>query len=225
MLDRSGIVRPVHGMSGNLMLGDATSTDVLSSGCGPEFCLLKTDQQLLVMQTGATPTLVRSPFPTGPAIFAFRDHTAWIYYPQDGTLTRFSDNATTNLSAPNLTGEVLSLRVTTNALEFAVRRDGTVWIERQDGALVDSLPDADGPVLLLENAILYTSSDLVRLKRTGANTIDFPVPQVQRINTLGPRYAQITTADHVYALKLDSGKGTLSQLPEPTSITRTVRRR
>jgi len=207
MLDPGGRIRPVFGISGSVTVGDPQGSGVLSVACSREFCLTKTRDAIIFngQETGA---------PVGPALFAFRGNSAWIYFPQVRQLAQWQNGQITP-AALAVTGEVLSLRVPSGeAIEFAVRRDHGTWIVNAQDQAVDSIPTDNGPVMLLTGGVLYATPGAAILRRDGGSEIRFPVEAVESFSALGAGYVQVRTGRISYAIHTARGRERMFQLPE-----------
>ena len=79
--DRAGALRPVYGVAGAFVLGDALETGVLSAGFSGATGFAKTARELLVLHDGAI--VERIPAPSGPAEFHFEADPG-VYFPESG---------------------------------------------------------------------------------------------------------------------------------------------
>jgi hypothetical protein len=190
----------VQGIAGSFLLGPASMPGVLSASCSERLCLAKTDSTIL-STTGETDA------PPGPAIFGFSGGNAILFFPEPRTFARWHAD-TLDLLDWTLDGDVLSV----SAKAIAIRKDGEVWIVHPDGSVVDSLPDACGPVLLLPKGVVFATRDEIVL-RQGDSEIRFELAGADNISAMGPRYAAIHTGTAVYALRIDPGRESLLLLP------------
>ena len=85
MLDTNGSVRPVYGAAGSATLGDPVLTGVLSFGCSARLCLMKTEAAIVASDGTSVAA------PTGPAIFAMRGASAYIYFSDTQQWARWQD--------------------------------------------------------------------------------------------------------------------------------------
>ena len=153
IVDSSGALRPVQGVAGSFLLGPASMSGVVSAACSEQLCLAKTDSEIL-SATGRTDS------PPGPAILGFSGDNAIAFFPEPRTFARWNNDVLEPLDWV-VNGEVLSV----NATEIAVRRDGQVSIIHPDGSVVDSIPDATGPVLLLSKGVVFATKDEIVLRQ------------------------------------------------------------
>jgi hypothetical protein len=200
IVDSTGALRQVQGVAGSFLLGPAGVTGVLSAACSERLCLAKTDSKIL-SPTGETDA------PAGPAIFALRGNDAIVFFPVSRTFARWHDNTVDPLDWA-VDGEILSIGLK----EIAVRKNGEVSIVDPDGSVVDSIPDAFGPVLLLPKGVVFATKNEIVLRQDDSE-VRFELADVRSIAAMGPRYAAIHTGDAVFALRTESGRERLYRLP------------
>jgi hypothetical protein len=203
IVDTAGTLRAVQGVAGNFWLGPTTVSEVLSAGCSERICLAKTDTKI-VSATGETDA------PPGPAIFSLNGNDAIVYFPESRVFARWHDDALDILDWM-VDGEVLSVTLK----EIAVRRDGEVSIVHSDGSVVNSIPDASGPVLLLLQGVLFATKDEIVLEQD-SREVRFDLMGVESITAMGPHYAMIRAGHVIYALRIEAGREALYQLPGTT---------
>jgi hypothetical protein len=199
-VDSAGALRPVHGVAGSFLLGPASMPGVLSAACSEQLCLAKTDSKI-VSATGGTDA------PPGLAIFGLSGDEAIIFFPEPRMFARWHNNVLDPLDW-EVDGEVLSIR----ARDIAVRREGEVSIVHPDGSLVDSIPDALGPVLLLPKEVVFATKDQIVLRRDGSE-VRFELANAQSITAMGSHYAAIRAGGATYTLRIDQGRESLFLLP------------
>lgn len=207
MLDANGATRTVYGVAGSMTLGDADVVGVLSMACSRKLCLAKTDTSILAFGEAIDA-------PPGPALFALDGDRAWLYFPESKQLSRWHDRQLDFVDS-GIDGEILSLRVMRGTLEFAVRRDDGTWIVRGGDEIVDSLPDATGPVMLLKEALVYAGADSVTVRRSDGTEMRFDVAAADAFLALGEGYVQIRSANANYVLRVEAGREKIFLLPEP----------
>jgi len=243
MLDSGGLLRPVFGIAASATLGYPAGYPALAStasfACSSTLCLAKTDVAVVAFVPSAPgngqSVAVSTPLPPsvtscacpGPALIALdpvgvADGGAWIYFQALRRLTRWQNGVLNVIDfAPG--GEVLSLRATTDGFDYAIVRDSfgrratTVWIEHYSAsdasvAVVDSM-DAIGPVMLLDQGILLSSSDQVTLRRPNGQELAFPLAGAKTFMAAGDSYVEIIASGGMWILRTDPGKEQLSLLP------------
>ena len=201
IVDSSGALRAVEGVAGNFLLGFAAVPGVLSAACSEQLCLAKTDTKIL-SATGETDA------PPGPAIFGIDGDEVAVFFPEPRTFARWRNNTLYPLDW-QVDGEVVSIC----ADRIAVRRDGHVWIVHPSGAVVDWIPDTPGPVLLLEEGLLFATGDTLVLRRPDAGELRFELAGAESITAMGPNYAAVRVGGMVYALRTEPGREHLFLLP------------
>lgn len=207
MLDASGTLRPLYGVSGNFTIGPREAVRVISAACSASLCLAKTANMILGPKRS-------SAAPSGPALFALDGAEAVLYFPESNQFARWRQSRL-RLLPWRLEGEVLSMRTSFERTEIAVRRGADVWIVRPDGAILDSLGDVAGPVLLLDNGTVLASGDDLVLRRDAGNELRFELPGILNLSALGEEYVQVTTAADSFALRTTRGRESLLVLPTP----------
>lgn len=208
--DRSA--RPVYGVTGSVTLGAPAATGILSLGCSKLLCLMKTDSSIL------SPSGIAAA-PKGPAWFSFNGDSALVYIPQVRQLARWHDNQLDPVDF-DVPGEILAVRGAPDQITFAIRNDAGVWIVGPGNTVLQSLPGATGPVLLLDNGgVLFASSDALILRRPNTSDLRFETGPVASLAWLGEHYVQVgvqaRTRESNYALRIDAGHERLFLLPEP----------
>jgi hypothetical protein len=208
ILDRGGVLRPVRGVAASVTLGDAVLRDALSFACGRDRCLVKTAHAVVDGDRSAEA-------PPGNAVFG----DALVYFVETQQLARWQDGKLDPI-AVTMAEEVVSLREAgEGAVDFAVRRDKGIAILRvrvSDGQteLLDVLPDAIGPLLLLRDGAVFATRDELVLRRGDGAETRFPVVGSERMFALGENLVQIVTLDGIFALRVERGREFLFQLPE-----------
>jgi hypothetical protein len=203
IVDSSGALRQVQGVAGSFRLGPPGVTDVLAAACSERLCLAKTDSKIL-SPTGETDA------PQGPAIFGLNGDTAIVFFPESRVFARWNNDVLEPLDWV-VEGEVLSVRLQ----DIAVRRDGQVWIIHPDGSVVDSIPEASGPVLLLPKGVLFATQDEIVLRQDGRE-VRFEIADAQSIAAMSPRFTSIRAGGAIYALRTEPDRESLFLLPGNT---------
>ncbi len=210
MLDGAEALRPVFGLAGNFSLGAARNERVLSVGCSAQLCLAKTDSKIL-SPTGSVAA------PAGPALIAIQGNDAFVYLELSHWLVKWHDNSLDRLDW-NVQGIPLSMRATTGGVEIAVRTADGVSIIQPDGAVVATIPDATGPVLLFDDGILLVAGQSLILRRPGVQDLSFGLPGVEALAALGEHYVQARVGAAFYALRTEVGREQLYALPGSSAV-------
>jgi hypothetical protein len=185
MLDRTDARRPVFGVSASVALGEPEQTGVASMACSNTRCAASVN----------------------PAVIAFDGDAVYVY--SNGQLTR--DQSPVDL---NVTGRILSMRVASGSLEFAVRRDQGFWIVRNGDAVVAAIPHATGAVMLLDHAALFVAGRETILRRDDGSELRFNI-HARSFVAMSDGYVQIRADASDYALRIERGREKVFLLPEP----------
>jgi len=195
MLDANGDARPVLGVAGSATLGDPILSGAVSLACSAQECIAKTETSLLSSAGESVDA------PAGPAIFA----APYVYFTAMQQLVLWHDGQLDGTDfAPG--GEVVSLRKNGDGLDYAVRRDGEIWIEHyspadQNVGLVGSLGPANA-ALLIEPGVLIATGDQVRLVRTDGRDMAFDVPGVEEFIAMSDSYVELVTPNDRWVIDL-----------------------
>jgi hypothetical protein len=203
MLDQNGEARPVLGVAGSVTLGDPIANDVQAVACSKRLCLLKTDASI-VSSSGES-----ADAPPGPALIA----PPFIYFERTRQLARWSDGQLEPIDFA-ADGQILSLRTADDgAIELAVAHDDSVRIVRGDGAVVDSLPRAAGPVMLVKRGVIFANPDEVILRRADGTESRFDIADAESFFPLGEGYAGVRAGNSTWAIRIERGKEQAFLLP------------
>jgi hypothetical protein len=204
MLDVNGRARPVTGVPAAAVVGSPWFDGaVISLACSPQGCLAKTESALF------TPAGVVVAAPPGAAIIALdasSSGAAYVYFVARGTLARWTGSELIPMDfAPE--GDVLSIRAVAGGFEYAVDRDGEVWIGGK------SLGAANSVLLLDGGGVLLASEGQVRLVRSDGTELDFAMKGVGGFIRMSDRYVQLITDASMWALDLAPGHEQVFLLP------------
>jgi len=204
MLDVNGRARPVSGVPTAAVAGTAWFDGaVLSLACSSEGCVAKTESALF------TPAGVVVDAPPGAAIIAldaFSPGAAYVYFVESGKLARWTGRELVPMDfAPG--GDVLSLRAVAGGFEYAVERDGEVWIGGK------SLGAANSVLLLDGGGVLLANNGQVRLLRCDGTELDFAMTGVGGFIRMSDQYVQVITDTGMWALKIELGHEEIFLLP------------
>ena len=208
MLDVNGRARPVTGAPAAAVVGTPWFDGaVLSLACSAEGCVAKTEAALF------TPAGVVVDAPPGAAIIALDSSSpgaAYVYFVERGTLARWTGSQLVPMDfVPG--GDVLSLRAVPGGFEYAVERDGEIWIGGK------SLGSANSVLLLDGGGALLASDGQVRLLRADGTELDFPVTGaggfVGGFIRMSNQYVQVITDAGMWALDIEPGHERIFLLP------------
>ena len=207
MIDPAGRARPLSGTAASLTLGNPVAAGVISSACSSEFCIFKT--RTAIVSAGRQVNA-----PKGPALFALDGQRAFVYFPESHQLALWHDSQLDFQKSPDL-GDIVSLRVGANGLEFAIHDDRGLSIVNGEGAILDSIPGASGPAMLLASGILYATPEELVLRRPDASEIRWPVAGAKNFSAMGDGCVQFSTGHSIYAIRVEPGHERVFQLPVP----------
>ena len=205
MLDSSGAARLVFGLPGSIGMADPAAASVVSLGCSAS-CLMKTDSSLIGLHSTISA-------PPGPALFAFDSTGAFVYFVQSKRLARWQGGQLTPVNY-DVAGDILSIRSVNGAPEFAVRRGDGIDIVRSGSTIVDSLPRGARAVILFDRGVLYSTKEVVILRRADSSELRFPLTDARSFIAMAADYIEIRAAASTFALRLTPGREKLFLLPE-----------
>jgi len=156
-----------------------------------------------------TPAGVVVAAPRGAAIVALDASSpgaAYVYFVASGKLARWTGSQLVPLDfAPG--GDVLSLGAVAGDFEYAVERDGEIWIGSK------SLGVANSILLLDDGGALLANEGQVRLVRSDGSELDFAVTGVGGFLRMSDQYVQVITDSGMWALDLEPGHEQMFLLP------------
>lgn len=228
MQDGSGLLRPVDGIAGNFLVGDALAANVLSAAFSGSSGLVKTGSAVLAIdQDGRTTASLDAP--DGPALFAFSPsgEPALAYVPAANLLIAWNHGAfeAMPIDLAALGGIVLSIAAPdTGHVGVVVQQDDGLWdisVVLATGE-VDSrtvLPGIAAPVLLLATGeLVYRDADGIVIRKAGdaERHIKAQLPENFALQQLGDGWIQIRdlAGGLQFALRITDGREQLYQLPE-----------
>ncbi|MEO8052854.1 MAG: hypothetical protein ABI833_20785 [Acidobacteriota bacterium] len=208
MLDTKGRARPVSGMPAAAIAGDPWFDGaVISLACAEQGCVAKTEAALF------TPAGVVVDAPPGAAIIALDPASpgaAYVYFVESGRLARWTGSQLIPLDFAR-DGDVLSIRAVAGGFEYAVSRDGEVWIGAK------SLGPANSVLLLDGGGVLLARGGQVCLLRPDGTETDFAVAGaggfVGGFLRMSDRYVQVITDAGMWALDVEPGHEQIFLLP------------
>jgi hypothetical protein len=207
MLDINGRARPVLGTPAAAVAGVPWFDGaVISLACAAQGCVAKTESALF------TPAGVVVNAPPGAAILALDSASpgaAYVYFVESGALARWTGSQLIPMDfAPG--GDVLSLRAVAGGFEYAVERDGEIWIGGKSLG-------AASCVLLLDGGVALLASDgQVRLLRPDGTELDFAVAPGSTVGgfiRMSDQYVEVITEAGMWALDVEPGHEQIFLLP------------
>ena len=208
MLDVNGRARPVSGAPAAAVVGTPWFDGAITSlACSAQGCVAKTEAALF------TSGGVVVDAPPGGAIIALDSTSpgaAYVYFVQSGKLSRWTGSELLAMDfAPE--GDMLSLRAVGGVFEYAVERDGEVWIGSK------KLGAANSVLLLDGGGALLASDGQVRLLRPDGTEVDFAITGgggfVGGFIRMGDQYVQVITDSGMWVLDIAPGREQIFLLP------------
>lgn len=180
--DAAHSIRPMFGLAGNFLAGEAVVTDVVSSAFSGSFGLLKTDSAL-ILADDAGRTIVSLDAPSGAALFGFSRNgaPALAFFPSKNLLLQWNGTAFDPV-AFETRDPVLSISSPDPGFaDLIVQRDDTLWEVRiqlsggqtlRQAALVGVRPPA---LLLASGDLIYRDSGGLVIRKPGQSEVQIPV--------------------------------------------------
>ena len=185
--DETNRLRPVYGMAGNFISGQASGEVVISMAFSGKAGLAKTETQLLLFdETGAA--VDRYPAPPGIARFAFDANRApaFCYFESTGELWRIAENGLELVTTPEL--------------------------EPGAQALLSNAHGKDGLALTIAGGLVSAAAAGLIWQADGASPIEIPLAgEIRSLEQIGDGWVRVASADGAYALQIPSGR--LYRLP------------
>jgi hypothetical protein len=223
VLDREGALRPLYGIAGIFVPGEAVAQDVVSAACSDKLALVKTGYEL-ELRDAQLRLIARWPAPGGPARFAFPQNGmgALVYYPQTGDLVRIAGSRPPRPLAFALPDEVLAIASPDSTHVMAVVSGGGMRLIRvslSDGAIdrETGIAGGSGPALLRrDGTLVYGDAAEVVMVRPGGSERRWALPApASEIYEMGEDLAGIVLARGAPAvLTLAEGREQVLCLPE-----------
>jgi hypothetical protein len=208
MLDVNGRARPVSGAPAAAVVGTPWFDGaIISLACSAQGCVAKTEAALF------TSGGVVVDAPPGAAIIALDPTSpgaAYVYFVESGKPAKWTGRELVAMDfAPG--GDVLSLRAVAGGFEYAVARDGEVWIGSKN------LGAANSVLLLDGGGALLASDGRVRLLRPDGTELDFAVTSagsfIGGFIRMSDRYVQVITDSGMWVLDIAPGREQIFLLP------------
>ena len=215
MVDAAQSLRPVLGVPGTLLLGDAAVDEVVSFAFSGKCAIVKTSSSMRVLDASGQ-VLFAMDAADGPALFAFTDDGAPALAYVAGRLLRWNGSGFEALAfnADALQGEVLAVGA---GPVFLVQREDAVWrVESETGAQ-SLLVGVHAPVLLRGDGVAYADETAVVLRAAGGpeRRIDTQAA-IGGVRWMGDGMIGVTEKDSTrqFAVRITPGRENVSQLPE-----------
>ena len=217
--DAAHSIRPMFGLAGNFIAGEAVVTDVVSSAFSGSFGLLKTDSAVILVDDVGR-TIANLDAPSGSALFGFsRDGApALVYFPSRNLLLQWTGTAFDPV-AFEIADPVLSISSRDPGFaDLIVQRDDTLWevrIQLADGQTVRqaALVGVRAPALLLASGdLIYRDSGGVVIRRPGQSEVQIPadLPGQFQFRQMSSEWIQINDI----AVRITPSRECIFSLPE-----------
>jgi hypothetical protein len=223
LLDDSGGLRPLTGLAGNFVPGDALLDGVLSAGSSGDWTLAKTAHDLIVLDRVGVETS-RIETPGGEALFAFAPNgePAAAYFPGTGLVLLWTGD---RFEAAGWTiGQdegVLSVACPeSRTVAYLARRGDAIWqVDRaaSSGQITREqlLPGVGAPALLGTNgSVLYADGKalVLRMPETGELRLDLPGSPAA-LGQVAGGWTSVRLADRQLAVAFFGGRPRAYELP------------
>jgi hypothetical protein len=218
-------LRPVLGLSGNLLLGNPAAEDVLSAAWSGSFGMVKTTSSLMAFD--ANHILASVDAVPGPALFAFRSNgsLALALLPQIATLYTWTGKGFSSSAFPPdfLGGQALAIAAPQlGQISLVVQRDDGLWLEQMStdggGFLQSALPGIQAPVLLQDDGtLLYTNQTALVIRDPAGKERKIETgAAIGEMHWMGNGWLQLLEVNNgrQFAVRTTLGSETVSQLPE-----------
>ena len=222
MRDTAGGLRPVLGIAGNFLPGDAVVEGVVSAASSGTFGLAKTDSALIVVDRQGQ-ILASVDVPEGPALFAFSRTAApaLAYLLSMKTLSVWSEGTFRNVPLDDsmIGGAVISIAAPDSEhVAMIVQRDDVLWelsIRLGTGELESqmALPGVTAPALLLANGdLIYGDANgiVIRQPNTTERQVSMQLPENFTLQQMAEDWIQLAQ----FAIRITHDREQVYQLPE-----------
>ena len=223
--DASGALRPLFGITGNFVWGDAITGSVNSAAFSGRFGLVKTDAALVVLdQKGRKLSSVDSG--PGEALFAFSaDGFPALAYTA-GALFQWTDGAFQQVSFDplNIEGAIASVfSAGSDHAGLLVQNDQGLWDVRLNLAsgVIDqqtAITDLIGPAMRLPSGDIVSNepTGVVILRQDGTEVhLAAQLPASFSLSQIGEAWVQLTDDENTvqFAIRVSPGGEAIFQLP------------
>jgi hypothetical protein len=226
--DSTHSLRPVYGLAGNFVLGDAAVANIEAASFSGSFGILK-DSSTLTVIDGQGRLVASQDAPLGPALFAFSrtGAPALAYFTGTNVLLRWGQGAFQQVSLDHQTfvsARVLSIAaVHRSQAAFIVQRDDALWDIRillSSGEVISQtalLGITSAALMLATGDLIYGDANGIVVRRPDGSEkhIDALLPPAFVFQQMGDGWIQIRdlTTEQQYAVRLTGGKEQFYALP------------
>lgn len=221
-----GTLRPVYGLAGNFILGQAIAGSVLSQAFSGSFGLLKTASTLAAFDAQGH-MLASTDAASGPALFAFSPDgvTALVYLASSNTFFEWTGSHFATLPFRPEPEIVVSIALP-NAFEASliVQRSDGIWqvqfpFTRSRVNSQRALPGVTAPVLALASGdLVYADANGIVLREPDNSELHIPgqLPAQFSLTQMDSDWVQLSSlaSPRRYAVRLTPGREGFYQLPE-----------
>ena len=229
MQDGAGGLRPVLGVAGNFLTGEAVLGDVRSAAFSGSYGLVKTGSTLLAIDQDGQ-VAASADAPDGRALFGFsrNGEPALAYIPAANRLIAWKNGAfeTVPLDAASFSdGAAVSIGARDpDHAELIVQREGGLWLVQI--ALVTgevdsqaALPGVRAPVLLLATGeLVYGDANGIAVRKADGSErhVAAQLPESFALSLLGEGWVLLSDSigGPQFAVRIAEGREQLYQLPE-----------
>lgn len=227
MQDTSGTVRPVYGIAGNFLPGDAVAWGVVSSAFSSFFGMVKTGSALFAIdQQGQVIASLEAA--GGPALFAFSRECSYAYLPAAKSLLAWSAESFHSLPFDEAVlngGSVLSIAAPdSDHVSMIVQRDGEIREVRillATGEIDSqrSFPGVAAPVLMLASGeLLYADAQGIMIRKPDGSErrIAVQLPESFALAQMSDSWVELMdlAGGPNFALRITDNREQAYQLPE-----------
>ena len=221
--DGDGRLRPLWGIAGNFVPGEAIAEGVISAACRDGRAVVKLGRELLLVDERGVVS-GRWQAPPGPALFAYdaAGRPALVYFPEERLLCRLLREGLQPLRSFDEEVAAIAWLDPNRALR-AVRRDGAIELvefvpeDPASDVLVERLP-WDGPVLALDDGnLLVADRSRLLLGQADGSFRSYSMPDVvTALRPLGDGWIEAELAGGSVRFAVRSTRGELAMfvLPE-----------
>ena len=192
--DETNRLRPVYGMAGNFIAGQAAGDEVVSMAFSGKAGIAKTETQLLLLDESGV-AVTRYPAPPGTALFAFGADgmPAFCYFESTGELWRIAANTLDPVKTAELEQDDEALAL--SAVDGLVR-----LISRK------TLGQTDGPVLAIAGGLLRAAGKGLLWQPDGASQIEISIAgEVRSLEQIGDGWVRVAASEGDFALRIPTG--------------------
>jgi len=222
--DSANELRPVYGLAGNFVLGDASAANVEAISFSGSFGIVKTTSALVIVDRQGQ-VVASQDAAAGPALFAFSRNAApaLAYLPNANVLLQWSDGVFQQVPLDPPTTVLSIAAVDAGQAALILQRDDGLWDVRillSSGEVISqtALLGVAAPALMLATGeLLYGDANgiVVRTPDGSEKHIDAQLPTTFAFQQMGDGWIQVRdlATQQQYAVRLTDGKEQFYALP------------